>query len=48
MGFGLMKQEEIKINEDGTETKTAGKIKTRSGQSIKLKQLLDESKARAL
>jgi arginyl-tRNA synthetase len=48
MGFGLMKQEEISVNEKGEQVKTVGKIKTRSGNSIKLKQLLDESNARAL
>lgn len=37
MGFGLMKQEEISVDEQGNEVKTTGKIKTRSGQSIKLK-----------
>lgn len=37
MGFGLMKQEEITVNEKGEQVKTVGKIKTRSGNSIKLK-----------
>jgi arginyl-tRNA synthetase len=35
-------------NEDGEMVKKAEKIKTRSGQSTKLSELLDEAKLRAL
>lgn len=46
MKFGLVLQETVTI-EDGKEVKKQEKIKTRSGQSIKLSELLDEAKERA-
>jgi len=48
MAFGMVLQENVTENEDGELVKKAEKIKTRSGQSIKLAELLDEAKMRAL
>lgn len=48
MAFGMVLQENVTENEDGEIVKKAEKIKTRSGQSTKLAELLDEAKMRAL
>ena len=48
MPFGMVLQENVTENEDGEMVKKAEKIKTRSGQSTKLSELLDEAKLRAL
>jgi arginyl-tRNA synthetase len=48
MMFGMVLQENISVDEDGKETKKAEKIKTREGKSVKLAELLDEAKDRAL
>jgi arginyl-tRNA synthetase len=44
MGFGLVLMESV--DEDGK--KSASKIKSRSGETIKLMELIDEGKIRAL
>lgn len=46
--FGMVLQETKEIDEDGKETITVGKIKTRAGKSTKLSELLDEARDRAL
>ena len=47
MMFGMVLQEEITMV-DGKEVKKLGKIKTRAGKSVKLAELLDEARDRAL
>ena len=48
MMFGMAPQENITVDEDGKEVKKAEKIKTREGKSVKLIELLDEARDRAL
>ena len=48
MMFGMVLQENVSVDEEGKETKKAEKIKTREGKSVKLAELLDEAKERAL
>lgn len=48
MMFGMVLQEEVTIGEDGKEVRKQVKIKTRAGKSVKLAELLDEAKERAL
>lgn len=48
MMFGMVLQEEISIDENGNEVKKQVKIKTRAGKSVKLSELLDEARDRAL
>jgi arginyl-tRNA synthetase len=48
MKFGMVLQENVSIDEDGKEVKKIEKIKTRAGKSVKLLELLDEAKQRAL
>jgi arginyl-tRNA synthetase len=48
MMFGMVLQENTSVDEEGNETKKAEKIKTREGKSVKLYELLDEAKERAL
>lgn len=48
MMFGMVLQENVTVDEEGNETKKAEKIKTREGKSVKLAELLDEAKERAL
>lgn len=49
MMFGMVLQESITIDEKtGKEVKTTGKIKTRAGKSVKLQELIDEAKERAM
>ena len=47
MMFGVVQQETIEIV-DGKEVKKVEKIKTRAGKSVKLAELLDEGRDRAL
>ena len=44
----MVLQEEISIDENGKEVKKQVKIKTRAGKSVKLAELLDEARDRAL
>ena len=48
MMFGMVLQEVITTDENGKEVKKTEKIKTRAGKSVKLIELLDEAKERAL
>lgn len=48
MQFGTINQETITVDEEGKETKKIEKMKTRSGDTVKLADLLDEAKTRAL
>ena len=48
MMFGMVLQEEVTVGEDGKEVRKQVKIKTRAGKSVKLAELLDEAKERAL
>lgn len=48
MKFGMVLQEKVTVDENGKETRTTEKIKTRAGKSIKLEELLDEAKKRAM
>ena len=48
MMFGMVLQETISVEDDGKEVKKTGKIKTREGKSVKLYELLDEARDRAL
>ena len=48
MMFGMVLQETVTIDESGKEIRKAEKIKTRAGKSVKLSELLDEAKERAL
>ena len=48
MMFGMVLQETITTDENGKEVKKQEKIKTRAGKSVKLSELLDEAKDRAL
>jgi len=48
MMFGMVLQEVVTTDEQGNEVKKTEKIKTRAGKSIKLAELLDEAKERAL
>ena len=48
MAFGMVLQETVGENADGKEEKKVEKIKTREGKSVKLVELLDEAKNRAL
>jgi len=48
MMFGMVLKETITIDENGKEVRKAEKIKTREGKSVKLAELLDEAKDRAL
>lgn len=48
MAFGMVLQENEATDEDGKTTKKVEKIKTREGKSVKLAELLDEAKQRAL
>ena len=48
MQFGMVLQESKEVGEDGKEVVKAEKIKTREGKSIKLAELLDEAKSRAI
>jgi arginyl-tRNA synthetase len=48
MMFGMVLQESVSVDEQGKEVRKQEKIKTREGKSVKLKELLDEAKARAL
>lgn len=48
MMFGMVLQEVVTIDENGKEVKKQEKIKTRSGDSVKLSELLDEARDRAL
>ena len=47
MMFGVVQQETIEMV-DGKEVKKVEKIKTRAGKSVKLAELLDEGRDRAL
>ena len=49
MQFGTVMQEEEYVDEkDGKTKKRLTKMKTRSGDTVKLSDLIDEAKARAL
>jgi len=48
MVFGMVQQETITVDDKGKEVKKIEKIKTREGKSVKLAELLDEAKMRAL
>lgn len=48
MMFGMVLQEVVTTDENGKETRKLEKIKTRAGKSVKLSELLDEAKDRAL
>lgn len=48
MMFGMVLQETVTVDEEGKETKKVEKIKTREGESVKLAELLDEARDRAL
>lgn len=48
MFFGMVQQETITTDDKGKEVKKVEKIKTREGKSVKLAELLDEAKMRAL
>jgi arginyl-tRNA synthetase len=48
MMFGMVLSESVTIDEKGEEVKKIEKIKTRAGKSVKLIELLDEAKDRAL
>ena len=46
--FGVVQSETITVDESGKEVKKIEKFKTRSGKTIKLAELLDEARDRAL
>ena len=46
--FGMVLQENVSVDESGKEVSKTEKIKTREGKSVKLEELLDEAKNRAL
>lgn len=48
MMFGMVLKEKIEKDENGNEVRKSEKIKSREGQSVKLVELLDEAKERAL
>ena len=48
MMFGMVLQETVTTDDNGNEVKKVEKIKTRAGKSVKLSELLDEAKDRAL
>jgi arginyl-tRNA synthetase len=48
MMFGMVLQENVSVDESGKEVSKTEKIKTREGKSVKLEELLDEAKNRAL
>ena len=48
MMFGMVLKEKIEKDEHGNDVKKSEKIKSREGQSVKLVELLDEAKDRAL
>ncbi len=46
--FGMVLKEKIEKDENGNDVRKSEKIKSREGQSVKLVELLDEAKERAL
>jgi len=48
MMFGMVLQENVSVDAEGNEVKKAEKIKTREGKSVKLAELIDEARDRAL
>lgn len=48
MMFGMVLKEKIEKDENGNDVRKSEKIKSREGQSVKLVELLDEAKERAL
>ena len=46
--FGMVLKEKIEKDENGNDDRKSEKIKSREGQSVKLVELLDEAKERAL
>lgn len=48
MMFGMVLQEQVTVDKDGKKVRKTEKIKTRAGKSVKLVELLDEARDRAL
>lgn len=48
MMFGMVLQETVTVDENGKEVRKQEKIKTRAGKTVKLIDLLDEARDRAL